>query len=133
MNEKKTAKRGTYKTEKRNISIRVRLSEAEKKLFDERLEKANLSQAEYIRQAILKAKIKAAPVKKGVDFGDGEKIYIALSKVGSNLNQIARYYNYGEPRTQEIDFELRKALTELVNLQNQIAAKVGEKNGNLET
>ncbi len=133
MNEKKTAKRGTYKTEKRNISIRVRLSENEKILFDERLKKANLSQAEFIRQAILKSKIKAAPIKKGVDLGDVGDIYVALSRIGNNLNQIARHYNYGEPRTREIDYELRKNLTELVKLQAQIALKVGEKNGDFKT
>lgn len=133
MSEEKNTKRGTYDTEKRNILVRTRLTEEEKNVFDKRVEQANLSQSEFIRQAILNSKIKAAPVKKGVDLKvEGELLY-ELSKIGTNLNQIARYYNYGEPRTADVDFQLRKTLTQLVNLQSHIAKKVGEKNGNTET
>lgn len=133
MSEEKSKKRGTYDTKKRNILIRTRLSKEEKIAFDRRVNEANLHQSEFIRQAVLTTKIKASPPKKGVDLKvEGELLY-ALSKIGNNLNQIARYYNYGEPRTEDIDYQLRKMLTELTKLQSQVAKKVGEKSGNFKT
>ena len=133
MNEEKVKTRGEYNTKKRNISIRTRLSEEEKILFDERVISSNLNQSEFIRQAVLTSKIKSAARKKGVDLtAEGDVLY-ALSKIGTNLNQIARYYNYGEDRTDYVDFFLRKNLTELTKLQFLIAKKVGEKSGDSET
>lgn len=49
--------RTNYNTPKRNKYIRARLTESEKKDFDERLAVSNLSQTEYIRQAIFQSKV----------------------------------------------------------------------------
>ena len=55
--------RTNYNTPKRNKYIRARLTESEKKDFDERLVVSNLSQTEYIRQAIFQSQVNIIPFK----------------------------------------------------------------------
>lgn len=89
----------TYNTPKRKCVVKTRLTEDERKTFEDKCAALSMSQSEYIRQAIFYSKI--TPVIRVT--AHSEEMLTAVSslvaqygKIGSNLNQIARYLNeYG--------------------------------------
>ena len=91
----------TYNTPKRKCVVKTRLTEDERRAFEDKCAALSMSQSEYIRQAIFTAAI--APVIRVT--AHSEEMLTAVSslvaqygKIGSNLNQIARYLNeYGVP------------------------------------
>ena len=44
-----------------------------------------------------------------------------LGKIGSNLNQISRYFNSGGDPTDDIKRELRQCMAKLMDLRNELA------------
>ena len=91
----------TYNTPKRKCVVKTRLTEDERKTFEDKCAALFISQSEYIRQAIFYSKI--TPVIRVT--AHSEEMLTAVSslvaqygKIGSNFNQIARYLNeYGIP------------------------------------
>ena len=88
----------------KNIRKTLRFSEEEFDKIQLELDKSNISFSDFARSAILRKKIKL-PIEK-------ELIY-QISKIGNNLNQIARAVN-GKDRVA--------VLTELVEIEKQLKA-----------
>lgn len=116
--------------------IKTRLTEAERADFEERCATLAMSQSEYIRQAIFYSRI--TPVIRVT--ANNEEMLTAVSslvaqygKIGSNLNQIARYLNeYGAPYNA-LSGEVRAAVSDLAALKFEVLQKVGEAVGNDKT
>lgn len=96
-----------------------------------------MSQSEYIRQAIFYSRI--TPVIR-VSESSGELLASVSSlvaqygKIGSNLNQIARYLNEGSPPYQGLAAELRGAVADhLAALKFDVLKVIGEAYGNDKT
>ena len=53
-----------------------------------------------------------------------------LGKIGSNLNQIARYLNQGVDPTGEMLKEVRRCITDLNKIRDEIDEMAGEYRGN---
>nr|WP_319487770.1 plasmid mobilization relaxosome protein MobC [uncultured Caproiciproducens sp.] len=123
--------RKPYNTPKRACVIKTRLSQEEKAVFDERLNVLGMSAAEYIRQAILTAKIqpviRITPTNALNDVGT---LIAEYGKIGGNLNQIARRLNEGGMFTKEVTAEVRTAVAELYTLKYRVLEKLGEAVGN---
>ena len=93
----------------------------------------SMSQSEYIRQAIFYSKI--TPVIRVT--AHSEEMLTAVSslvaqygKIGSNLNQIARYLNeYGIPYNA-LSGEVRAAVSDLAALKFEVLKVIGEAYGN---
>ena len=91
----------TYNTPKRKCVVKTRLTEDERRAFEDKCAALSMSQSEYIRQAVFYSRI--SPVIRVT--AHSEEMLTAISslvaqygKIGSNLNQIARYLNeYGAP------------------------------------
>ena len=125
-----------YNTPHRSRVIKTRLTEEEYAEFSERVLLCQMSQAEFIRQALMKSRITPVITVSPVN----EELLAALSKltgeygkIGGNLNQIARYLNeYGTPYNA-LSGEVRAAVSDLVALKFEVLQKVGEAVGNIQT
>lgn len=129
-------KQKTYRTPKRHCAIKTRLTEAERADFEERCSTLSMSQSEYIRQAIFYSRI--TPVIRVSQ--NSEELLTSVSslvaqygKIGSNLNQIARYLNEGSPPYQGLSKELREAAADLAALKFDVLKVIGEAYGNDKT
>ena len=124
----------TYRTPKRHCVIKTRLTEDERADFEERCAALSMSQSEYIRQAVFYSKI--TPIIR-VTAHSEEMLTVVSSlvaqygKIGSNLNQIARYLNeYGIPYNA-LSGEVRAAVSDLAALKFEVLKTIGEAYGKL--
>ena len=125
-----------YNTPHRSRVVKTRMTEEEYAEFAERLSVYNMSQAEFIRQAITGAAIRpiitVSPVNDELLAAVG-RLTGEYGKIGGNLNQIARYLNeYGAPYNT-LAAEVRAELSDLAALKFQVLREVGEAIGNTET
>ena len=85
-----------YNTPHRCHVVKTRMTEEEYADFTERLKHYDMSQAEFIRQAIARATIRpivtVSPVNDELLSAVG-KLIAEYGKIGGNLNQIARALN----------------------------------------
>ena len=125
-----------YNTPHRSHVVKTRMTDEEYADFTERLAAYDLSQAEFIRQAITKATIRpivtVSPVNDELLAAVG-KLTAEYGKIGGSLNQIARYLNeYGAPYNA-LSGEIRAAVSDLAALKFEVLRKVGEAVGNIQT
>ena len=88
-----------YNTPHRSHVVKTRMTEEEYADFTERLKHYDMSQAEFIRQAITRATIRpivtVSPVNDELLSAVG-RLTAEYGRIGGNLNQIARFLNeYG--------------------------------------
>ena len=118
----------TYNTPHRSRVVKTRMTDEEYADFTGRLAAYEISQSEFIRQAIRGAAIRpvitVSPVNDELLSAIG-KLTAEYGKIGGNLNQIARCLNeYGSPY-RELAAEVRGAAAELAALKFEIIQKVG--------
>ena len=128
--------RKRYNTPHRSRVVKTRMTEEEYAEFAERLSAYNMSQAEFIRQALIKSSIRpvitVSPVNDELLAAVG-KLTAEYGRIGGNLNQIARYLNeYGVPYNA-LSGEVRVAISDLAALKFEVLQKVGEAVGNIQT
>ena len=114
----------------------TRMTEEEYADFTERLKHYDMSQAEFIRQAITRATIRpivtVSPVNDELLSAVG-RLTAEYGKIGGNLNQIARALNeYGTPYNA-LSVEVRAAISDLAALKFEVLRKVGDAVGNIQT
>ena len=124
-----------YNTPHRSRVVKTRMTEEEYAEFAERLSACNMSQAEFIRQAIARATIRpivtVSPVNDELLSAVG-KLIAEYGKIGGNLNQIARALNeYGTPYNT-LSVEVRAAISDLAALKFEVLRKVGDAVGNIQ-
>jgi len=127
--------RKRYNTPHRSRVVKTRMTEEEYAEFAERLSACNMSQAEFIRQAITGAAIRPIitvyPVNDELLSTVG-KLIAEYGKIGGNLNQIARALNeYGTPYNT-LSVEVRAAISDLAALKFEVLRKVGDAVGNIQ-
>ena len=127
--------RKRYNTPHRSRVVKTRMTEEEYAEFAERLSAYNMSQAEFIRQAITGAAIRpiitVSPVNDELLSTVG-KLIAEYGKSGGNLNQIARALSeYGTPYNT-LSVEVRAAISDLAALKFEVLRKVGDAVGNIQ-
>ena len=125
--------RKRYNTPHRSRVVKTRMTEEEYADFTERLKHYDMSQSEFIRQAITRATIRpivtVSPVNDELLAAVG-KLTAEYGRIGGNLNQIARYLNeYGAPYNA-LSGEVRAAIADLAALKYEVLKKVGDAVGN---
>jgi len=105
-NKKRSEKR------KRTELIQIRMTKDEKAEYLLRCKKAGLTSADYFRKSAMKAK----PLQPTIDTTLLIKVLATWGKMGSNLNQIAKHYNGGNPTDQALGKELVEKV-EAIRLQ----------------
>ena len=128
--------RKKYNTPHRCHVIKTRLSDEEHADFMERLAAYQISQSEFIRQAIQGATIRpvitVSPVNDELLSAVG-KLTAEYGRIGGNLNQIARFLNeYGAPYAN-LSGEVRGAAADLAALKFEVLKKVGDAIGDTQT
>ena len=125
-----------YNTPHRRHVVKTRMTEEEYADFAARLAPYDMSQAEFIRQAITRATIRPVVNVSAVNdelLAAIGRLTAEYGKIGGNLNQIARYLNeYGTPYNA-LSGEVRAAISDLAALKYEVLQKVGEAVGDTQT
>lgn len=112
------------------------LTDEEYEAFSERCRTYGMSQAEMIRQSITGVTIH--PIIK-VSAASDEllsavgRMTAEYGKIGSNLNQIARFLNETYTPYPNLAEEVRTAMSDLAKLKFEVLEKVGDAVGNDQT
>ena len=113
--------------------IKFRVTEREKLELENTAKLLHLSLSTLIRRALHNAKIERTVVV----VGGGEETLTAVStllaqcsKVGSNLNQLARHFNSGGADTEQIRAKLLDELADLTAFRLSAEKVLGELYGN---
>ena len=113
--------------------IKFRVTEKEKLELENTAKLLNLSLSTFIRRAIHNVKIE----KTVIVAGGGEETLNAVStllaqcsKVGTNLNQLARHFNSGGADTEQIRAKLLDELADLTAFRLNAEKLLGELYGN---
>ena len=125
-----------YNTPHRTFVVKTRLTEEEYRFFLERMKNYEMSQSEFIRQAIdgavVKPIIRVNPANDKVLETLG-KLVAEYNKIGSNINQIARTLNEWKNPYPQLADEITAAASDLAALKYEVLQKVGELNGYVQT
>ena len=125
-----------YNTPHRTFVVKTRLTEEEHSFFLERMKNYEMSQSEFIRQAIdgavVKPIIRVNPVNDEVLAMLG-KLVAEYGKIGNNINQIARTLNEWQSPYPQLASEIQAAAADLAALKYEVLQKVGELNGYVQT
>lgn len=89
--------------------IAVRLSDMQLERLDYNASILQVSRSEYIRILLMEKKIYHR-VEVVADFEELKRLLIEFGKIGSNLNQIAKYFNTGGQRSLEIQEEIQRCI-----------------------
>ena len=67
------------------------------------------------------------------DMQDLRKLVGEYGKIGSNLNQIAKYFNTGGERSLAMEDEIRQCISELFVLRKEVLRLAGDFRGSVKT
>lgn len=117
---------------KRSHHITLRLSDTEFELITKVSHEAGLSRSAYIRKQLLDG---AVNIKYEVvaDVPELQKLTAELGKIGSNLNQIARYFHMGGIRSKAMQDEIHECISQIFDMRKEIAEMAGDYHGSVET
>ena len=106
--------RSTDNKKDNKVLMSLRIYAEDKEQIEEKARKTGLTTSEYIRRCALGRKLPC--------YGDTsllKEYSMQLGKIGSNLNQIAKYVNQGFP-PESLRGEIRETCRELVDLKFRI-------------
>ena len=113
--------------------IKFRVTETEKSELEQTAKLLHLSLSTFIRRALHNAKIERTVVVAG----GGEETLTAVSillaqcsRVGGNLNQLARHFNSGGADTEQIRAKILDELADLTAFRLHAEKVLGELYGN---
>lgn len=120
-------------TEKyRNHRITIRFTDLEYSIIETAVRQANMSLAAYVRTQVLKGQVHTK-IEIVADVPEIKELLAEFGKIGSNLNQIAKYFNQGGVLSQEMRGEINKRLRDLYEMKYKVMKMAGDFRGNTET
>ena len=120
-------------TEKyRNHRITIRFTDLEYSIIETASRQANMSLAAYVRTQVLKGQVHTK-IEIVADVSEIKELLAEFGKIGSNLNQIAKYFNQGGILSQEMRGEINKRLRDLYEMKYKVMEMAGDFRGNTET
>ena len=120
-------------TEKyRNHRITIRFTDLEYSIIETAASQANMSLAAYVRTQVLKGQVHTK-IEIVADVPEIKELLAEFGKIGSNLNQIAKYFNQGGVLSQEMRGEINKRLRDLYEMKYKVMKMAGDFRGNTET
>ena len=117
---------------KRKHHIMLRLNDTEYDIVTENAQTANLSVAEYARKQVMNQRI-TMKYEVVADVPELKKLISEFGKIGSNLNQIAKYFNQGGIHSQEMRAAINQCITELYEMKYKVTKMAGNFHGDTET
>lgn len=104
--------------------VNLRLTDTQYDIITEAAKQADLSLSEYIRTQLMKGKV-IAKYEIVAETPELKKLTGEFGKIGSNLNQIARYFNQGGIHSQEIQVMIRQCITEIYEMKYDVLKMAG--------
>lgn len=112
--------------------VAVRLTDVELNLLDQGAACFSISRSEYLRKLLLEKQINYQ-IEVVADMNDLRKLVSEYGKIGSNLNQIAKYFNSGGSQSRAIEKQIHQCITDLFLLRKEVLKLAGGMNGNRKT
>lgn len=107
----------------------VRLTDTQYDVIKNRALQTGMSMAGYIRHQAIHGKVSISyPVVASMP--ELQKLTYEFSKIGNNLNQIARYFNSGGMQSKAIREDINDAIAEIMEMSKKVTEMAGEYNGN---
>ena len=128
--------RKPYNTPHRTHVVKTRLTDEEHELFLNQCRTYGISQSEMLRQSMTRLQIKPVIHVSAVNdelLAAIGKLTAEYSRIGGNLNQIARTLNEWHSPYPQLAGEVRSAASDLAALKFEVLEKVGEAVGNVQT
>lgn len=116
----------------RNQRITVRFTDTEFAIIENAAKQANLSLAAYVRTQTLKGNVHTK-IEIVADVPEIKSLLAEFGKIGSNLNQIAKYFNQGGIHSQEMRAAINQCITELYEMKYKVTKMAGVFHGDTET
>ena len=113
---------------KREHRVTIRLTDTEFSIIENAATQAEMSISEYMRTQTMEGKVNARfEIVANVD--QIKKLIGEFGKIGSNLNQIARYFNQGGVLSSEMRNEIRKSLRDIYEMKYEVMKMAGDFRG----
>lgn len=116
----------------RSHLIAFRLTDVEYDLVTRMAKEAGLSASAYIRKLLLDGKINIT-YEVVADVPELQKLAAEFGKIGSNLNQIARYFHMGGIRSKAMQDEIHECISQIFDMRKEVAEMAGDYHGSVET
>lgn len=119
-------------TETMTHTFIVRLTDTQHGIIKKYADQLGMSMASYIRHQAIHGRVDINyPIVASIP--EIQKLTYELGKIGTNLNQIAKYYNTGGLQAQSVREDINTCIVEIMNTCNKINEMAGEFNGNTQT
>ena len=113
---------------KREHRVTIRLTDIEFSIIENAAEQAEMSISEYMRTQTMEGNV-TARFEIVADVDEIKKLIGEFGKIGSNLNQIARYFNQGGIISSEMRNEIRKSLRDIYEMKYEVMKMTGDFRG----
>ena len=113
---------------KREHRVTIRLTDTEFSIIENAATQAEMSISEYMRTQTMEGKVNAR-FEIVADVNQIKKLIGEFGKIGSNLNQIARYFNQGGILSSEMKNEIRKSLRDIYEMKYEVVKMAGDFRG----
>ena len=113
---------------KREHRVTIRLTDTEFSIIENAAEQAEMSISEYMRTQTMQGQVNAR-FEIVADVAEIKKLIGEFGKIGSNLNQIARYFNQGGIISTEMKNEIRKTLRDIYEMNYEVMKMAGDFRG----
>lgn len=110
---------------KRNHPVMLRFTDVEYEVITENAKNAKRPLAEYVRLQALNKKI-TTKYEIVADIPGLKKLITEFGRIGNNLNQIAKYFNQGNPQSQEMLQSLRQYMAQLYEMKYEVMKMAGD-------
>ena len=117
---------------KRRNNITVKLTDIELQLLNQKAEMTGASKAEYLRNLLIGTPLKVR-YEIVTDMQDLRKLVGEYGEIGSNLKQIAKYFNTGGERFLVMEDEICQCVSELFVLRKEVLRLAGDFRGSVKT
>lgn len=113
---------------KREHRVTIRLTDTEFSIIENAAEQAEMSISEYMRTQTMEGQVNAR-FEIVADVAEIKKLIGEFGKIGSNLNQLARYFNQGGIISTEMKNEIRKSLRDIYEMKYEVVKMAGDFRG----
>ncbi len=112
--------------------VNLRLTDTQYEIISKAAKQTTLSLSEYIRTQVIKGKV-LAKYEIVADVPELKKLISEFSRIGSNLNQIARHFNQGGIHSQEMRMAIQQCISEIYEMKYEVTKMAGDFHGNTQT
>ena len=108
--------------------VHFRLTETEYEILQKTAQDANLSISEYVRKVLNNQKV-IVNYNLVADVPEIKKLIGEFGKIGSTLNQIARYFTQGGIISAEMRGEIKKCIRDIYEMKYEVMKMAGDFRG----